>query len=300
MWPALQAFRLRDAIDILLVSLVLYRVFVMFKETRAVQMLLGLGALMAASFLARRFELYGTSWILDNFWSFWVLALIVLFQPELRRALAQVGQNPFFRVVTRAGREQQSHLLNEVVKAALSLAGKRIGGLVVLERATGLRNYVELGVPLDALVSADLLESIFLPYSPLHDGAVFIRGGRLPSALPQRAARARDGHPPPRGARAQRGDRRRRAGGLGGERTHLAGSRGPHGEPAGLRCTPPAPGRVLLSRGRSAAGRPALVGAGPRMAPQMIGHGTSHTGDHMINAVGGSGGGAAPLPPEPK
>ena len=182
MWPALQAFRVRDAIDIILVALVLYRVFVMFKETRAVQMLLGLAALMAASFLARRFELYGTSWILDNFWSYWVLALIVLFQPELRRALAQVGQNPFFRVVTRAGREQQSHLLDEVAKAAQSLARKRIGGLVVLERATGLRNYIELGVPLDALVSADLLESLFLPYSPLHDGAVFIRGGRVAAA----------------------------------------------------------------------------------------------------------------------
>ena len=80
MWPAIQSFRLRDAIDILLVALVLYRVFVMFKETRAVQMMLGLGALMAGSFLAHRFELYGTSWILDNFWSFWVLALIVLWR----------------------------------------------------------------------------------------------------------------------------------------------------------------------------------------------------------------------------
>ena len=120
-------FRLRDAIDILVVALVLYRVFVMFKETRAVQMLLGLGALMAASFFANRFELYGTSWILDNFWSFWVLALIVLFQPELRRALAQFGQNPFFRAMTRAGREQQSHLLDEVApilaRYAFHLAG---------------------------------------------------------------------------------------------------------------------------------------------------------------------------------
>jgi len=182
MWPVIQSFRLRDAIDILVVAFVFYRVFVMFKETRAVQMLLGLGALMAASFLANRFELYGTSFILDNFWSFWVLALIVLFQPELRRALQQVGQNPFFRAMTRAGREQQSHLLDEVVKAAQSLAAKRIGGLVVMERSTGLRNYVELGVPLDALVSADLLESMFLPYSPLHDGAVFIRGGRVAAA----------------------------------------------------------------------------------------------------------------------
>ena len=182
MGPAFQAFRWWDAIDILVVAVVLYRVFVVFKETRAVQMLLGLGALLAASFFAHRFELYGTSWILDNFWSFWVLALIVLFQPELRRALAQVGHNPFFGVVTRADREQQSHTLGEVAKAAESLAGKRIGGLMVLERATGLRNYIELGVPIDALVSADLLESLFLPYSPLHDGAVFIRGGRIAAA----------------------------------------------------------------------------------------------------------------------
>src|SRR2546426_929212 len=169
----------------------------MFKETRAVQMLLGLGALMAASFLAHRFELYGSSWILDNFWSFWVLALIVLFQPELRRTLAHFGQSSFFQVVPRAGREQQSNLLDEVTKAAESLAGKRIGALVVLERTTGLRNYVELGVPLDALVSADLLESLFLPYSPLHDGAVFIRGGRVAAAggflpLSRNAQLARD------------------------------------------------------------------------------------------------------------
>ena len=182
MGPAIQAFRWWDAIDILLVALVLYRIFVMFKETRAVQMLLGLAALLAASFLAHKFELFGTSWILDYFWSFWVLALIVLFQPELRRALAQAGHNPFFGVVTRADREQQSRTLGEVAKAAESLAGKRIGGLMVLERATGLRNYIELGVPIDALVSADLLESLFLPYSPLHDGAVFIRGGRIAAA----------------------------------------------------------------------------------------------------------------------
>ena len=102
-WAVLQSFRLRDAIDIVLVAAVLYRVFVMFKGTRAIQMLLGLGGLMVASFLARRLELFSTSWILENFWSFWVLALIVLFQPELRRALAQIGQSRLFQGMTRAG-----------------------------------------------------------------------------------------------------------------------------------------------------------------------------------------------------
>src|SRR6266705_4268696 len=97
MWTVLESFRLRDALDILVVAVVLYRVFLMFKETRAVQMLLGLGGLMVASFLARRFELYSTSWLLDNFWSFWVLALIVLFQPELRRALTRLGESRLFQ-----------------------------------------------------------------------------------------------------------------------------------------------------------------------------------------------------------
>jgi diadenylate cyclase len=182
MWLALRTFRVTDAIDILLVAVVLYRVFVMFKETRAVQMLLGLGGLMVASFLARRFELFSASWLLDNFWSFWVLVLIVLFQPELRRALARLGQSRLFQGVTMGVREQQAHLIDDVVKAADGLASKRIGALLVIERTTGLRNYAELGVHLDALVSSDLLVSLFLPYSPLHDGAVVIRGDRVAAA----------------------------------------------------------------------------------------------------------------------
>jgi hypothetical protein len=160
MWTMLQSFRVRDAVDILVVAIVLYRVFVMFKETRAVQMLLGLGGLMMASFLARRFELYGTSWLLENFWSFWVLALIVLFQPELRRALAQIGQSRFFQGMALPVREERGHVLDDVVKAADALAAKRIGALMVLERGISLRNYSELGVPLDAMVSADLLVTL--------------------------------------------------------------------------------------------------------------------------------------------
>src|SRR5712691_98280 len=182
MWSVLQGFRLRDAIDIIVVALVLYRVFVLFKETRVLQMLLGLLGLMAASFVARQFDLYSTSWLLDNFWSFWVLALIVLFQPELRRALTRLGESRLFQGMALGAREERGQLIDEVIKAADALASKRIGALVVLERSTGLRNYAELGVPLDAMVSADLLESLFLPYSPLHDGAVFIRAGRVAAA----------------------------------------------------------------------------------------------------------------------
>ena len=182
MWPVIESFRVRDAIDIALVAAVLYRIFIMFKGTRTVQMLAGLGGLMVASFMARRLELFSTAWILDNFWSFWVLALIVLFQPELRRALAQIGQSPLLQGMTRASREERRHVIDDVVEAADTLAGKRIGALMVLERTAGLRQYAELGVELDAVVSADLLVSLFLPYSPLHDGAVLIRGTRVPAA----------------------------------------------------------------------------------------------------------------------
>jgi diadenylate cyclase len=182
MWPVLPAFRVRDAIDIVVVAVVLYRVFVMFRETRAVQMLLGLAGLMMASVLAHHFELFSTSWLLDSFWSFGVLALIVLFQPELRRALSRLGESRLFQGMTLVAREERGHLIDDVIKAADALASKRIGALVVLERTTGLRNYAELGVPLDAVVSADLLVSLFLPYSPLHDGAVFIRSERVAAA----------------------------------------------------------------------------------------------------------------------
>jgi diadenylate cyclase len=179
---ALAVFRWRDALDILLVAIVIYRVFVMFRGTRAVQMMIGLSALAAASLLARQLELYSTEWLLDNLWSFWVIALVVLFQPELRRALTSLGQGRVGQALLRAAGEEGTQVLDEIGSAVESLSARRIGALLVVERATGLRQYAELGVPLDARVSADLLVSVFLPYSPLHDGAVFIQGTRIAAA----------------------------------------------------------------------------------------------------------------------
>jgi diadenylate cyclase len=179
---ALAAFRWRDAVDILVVAAVAYRVLVTFKGTRAVQMLAGVALLAGATVVARRLELYSTSWILGNLWSFWVIALIVLFQPELRRSLAEVGRGPLLQRVLGPARAQRTHVLDTVLKAAESLAARRIGALIVFERTTGLRYYAELGVALDALVSPELLGSIFLPYSPLHDGAVFVQGNRVVAA----------------------------------------------------------------------------------------------------------------------
>jgi diadenylate cyclase len=151
----------------------------MFQGTLAVQMLAGLALLMVVRFASRVAELHSLSFILDNFWTFWVLALIVLFQPELRRTLAQAGRSRLLeRVFGEAGPERR-HMVHEVVRAAESLAAKRIGALIVLERTTGLRHYAELGMRVDATVSAELLGSVFLPGSPLHDGAVFVQHGRI-------------------------------------------------------------------------------------------------------------------------
>jgi diadenylate cyclase len=177
----LAGWRWRDVLDILLVAALIYRVLTLFRGTRAVQITIGLAVLAGAAMAARALELTSLGWLLDHFWSFWVVALLVVFQPELRRALAWIGQGSALQRVLGDSAEG-ARVVHEVVRATESLAARRIGALIVLERATGLRQYAELGVALDALVSSDLLTSLFLPYSPLHDGAVFIQGGRVVAA----------------------------------------------------------------------------------------------------------------------
>ena len=176
----LGALRWRDVIDIVVVAALIYRVLTLFRGTRAVQITIGLGVVGAAAVVARAFELTSLGWILDHFWSFWVVALLVVFQPELRRALGWIGQASLLQRLTASAEHAQ--VVEEIVRAADSLAARRIGALMVVERATGLRQLAELGVALDALVSSDLLTSLFLPYSPLHDGAVIIQGGRVVAA----------------------------------------------------------------------------------------------------------------------
>ena len=175
-------FGWRDAVDVVIVAVVVYRVLVMFRGTRSVQILAGLGVFLAASLLARQLELTSVLWLLDSIWSFWAIALVVLFQPELRRALARVGEGRLLRTFAGTGPEERAHVVDELVRVTHALAARRIGALMVIERTGGLRHYAELGVRLDAIVSADLLESIFVPYSPLHDGAVLIHGDRVVAA----------------------------------------------------------------------------------------------------------------------
>ncbi|TAN45791.1 MAG: TIGR00159 family protein [Nitrospirae bacterium] len=172
-------FRWQDLFDILLVSLILYRILLIIKGTKAAQMLIGLGVLLLASFFSRYLQLYTTDWIIQSFWSQVVLALIILFQPEIRKALARMGESSFLPSFTTA---EELKSLEEIVRASVAMANRKIGALVVIERDVSLKDYVEIGVQLDGKVSKELLLSIFHPTSPIHDGAVIIRGNRIVAA----------------------------------------------------------------------------------------------------------------------
>jgi len=169
-----------DILDIAIVSFLLYELLVLIRGTRAVQMALSGGFLLALYFLSQWLQLETVNWVIRNLAAYVVFAIIVLFQSDIRRALAHFGRAPFFRYFERA--EQADETIEELVTAAGSLAARRIGAIVVLERQIGLRNYIEGGIPLDAMVTYDLLASIFQPSSPLHDGAVIIQGDRIAAA----------------------------------------------------------------------------------------------------------------------
>jgi len=168
-----------DTVDIALVYYLFYRLLLLIKGTRAFQMLIGIGLIMLVLGASQWLKFYTLDWLIRSFWSQIVLAVIILFQPEIRRTLAQVGQRRLFRHLSPV---EGSKFIEETVKAAVSMANKRIGSLIVLERDTDLTTIVEMGTELDAKVTKEILISIFLPYSPIHDGAAIIRNGRLIAA----------------------------------------------------------------------------------------------------------------------
>lgn len=165
----------RDTVDIVIVAFAIYWLLLLIRGTRAVQILAGLVALVGVLVASEVFQLVTVRLVLENFMSSFMLIIIVLFQNDIRRALARVGRG-FFPSVSA---EQESQILGEVVQAAQLLAQKRVGALVVLERETGLDDQIEAGTRLDSEVSRDLLVSLFMPHSPLHDGAVVIQQGRI-------------------------------------------------------------------------------------------------------------------------
>ena len=168
-----------DLIDLLLVSWLFFKVYIYFKGTRAGQMLAGLILLMLSSFLFNAFGLSASSWLVNQFQTVWVVAFVILFQPELRRLLIYVGQTRFFQRIFRVG---TSRTILSIVEASIQLQERHWGGLIVIQRETGLRSYKEQGTQLKAEVTAPLLVSIFNPTSPLHDGAVIIQNDIIDAA----------------------------------------------------------------------------------------------------------------------
>lgn len=169
----------RDALDVALVAFIFYRLLLIIKGTKAAKMLLGLVVLLGASMASRFVPLYTLDWLLQSFWVYIVIAMIIIFQPEIRRTLARMGETSFLQAFTSA---EELRSLEEIVKAAVTMAGRKIGALMVIQRDTDLRDFVELGTSLDARVSRELLMSIFHPSSPIHDGAVVIIGNRVAAA----------------------------------------------------------------------------------------------------------------------
>jgi diadenylate cyclase len=169
-----------DLLDIGLVSFLMYELLLLIRGTRAVQMALSGGFLLALFFVSRWFQLETVNWVIRNLATYVVFAIIVLFQSDIRRALAHFGRAPFFRYFERATSADET--IEELVVAVTTLAARRIGAIIVIERQIGLRNYIEGGIPLDAMVTYDLLASIFQPGSPLHDGAAIVQGDRIAAA----------------------------------------------------------------------------------------------------------------------
>jgi len=170
-------------IDILIVALVFYWVMTLIRRTRAVQLLKGFVVLLLAFILSSLLGLEIVNAMLRWALTGLVVAIPVVFQPELRRALEQLGRGKIFeQSIFTLGEADRTRMIDEVVKAAGVLSKKRFGALIVIERETGLSDFVETGIKLDGAVSAELLVNIFVPHTPLHDGAVIIRGDRVVAA----------------------------------------------------------------------------------------------------------------------
>ena len=170
-----------DVVDFLVVAIVIYEFLKLIRGTRAVQMALGSLLLVLLFFFSRWAPLQTVNWAIRNIIGYVVFAAIVLFQSDIRRALAHFGRAPVFRYFQKRN-VPFDDVIEELVVAATILAEKRLGAIIAIERAIGLRNYIESGIPLDATVTHDLLLSIFQTRAPLHAGAVLIQADRIAAA----------------------------------------------------------------------------------------------------------------------
>jgi diadenylate cyclase len=178
--PRLPAMTWWDILDVAIVSVVIYEILKAVRGTRAIQMAVGSALLVLMFYVSRWGNLQTVDWLMRNLLPYIAFAVIVLFQADIRRALAHFGRAPFFRYfLTQEGAEES---IEEIAVAAAQLSAARHGAIIIIERQIGLRNYIEAGLPLDAMLTYDLLVSIFQPKSPLHDGAVIVQNDRVAAA----------------------------------------------------------------------------------------------------------------------
>ena len=180
-WNIFNRPQLNDLLDILIVAVLIYQMIMLTRDTRASEVLKGFLLLVAASLLSSLLGLTALTWVLKQILSNGALVLVVLFQPEIRRVLEQLGRGAKMEHFQSDGEENQ-RIISEITQCLTSLSRRRVGALIVFERRTGLKDVMETGTRLDSTISAPLLKNIFEPNTPLHDGAVIIRGTRIVSA----------------------------------------------------------------------------------------------------------------------
>jgi diadenylate cyclase len=168
-----------DLIEILIVAVLFYRVLLLLQKTRAMQMLMGAFLLVGVYFLTRILDFSLIPFLLENVFRYGAIAALVVFQPELRSALARLGQSRFVRFLQNM---EESHVVDELVEAVTELARLKRGAIIAIQGEVGLEEYAETGSSVDAPLSAEMLKTIFTPYTPLHDGAVIVNGGRIQTA----------------------------------------------------------------------------------------------------------------------
>ncbi len=171
---------IKDAADILIVSYLIYKMIQLVRGTRAVQLLKGIFLLIITWALATWLNLYTLKWVMNQLFPFGVMTVLIIFQPELRRALEQLGRSKLF---SRTAADQDvSQQIGEVIKAVNYLSRRKIGALIVFERKTGINEYIESGIKMESKMSSELLINIFIPNTPLHDGAVIVRESQIMAA----------------------------------------------------------------------------------------------------------------------
>jgi len=172
-------FRFVDFLDVVIVAFLVYQFLRFIKGTRANQMLVGLAFILVIAFIANVWQLAGLAWIVNGLKTVWIVAFVIVFQPEIRRALITLGRTRVVRFLLKA---EEPRTIDEIVKATDLLVDKGVGGIIAVARRVGLKTFVETGVPLEAMISAELLATIFTPHSPLHDGAVIIKDHHIIAA----------------------------------------------------------------------------------------------------------------------